>query len=91
MKNLDIFYLCTVIGNLSGIPVRIFEGKEQVFYYSVVQLPKDPMSVYCSQILEIQENISYFSAERLNHPINAKENGHTRHSTRYGRFAVVLL
>ena len=28
---------------LAGIPIRIFEGDVQTFYYSVMYLPKDPM------------------------------------------------
>ena len=32
----DHKYLCTVIGNLSGIPIRVFENGERTFFYSLV-------------------------------------------------------
>ena len=67
MKGLDICYLCTVIANLSGIPVRIFEHNEQIFYYSVVHLPKDPLVVYESEIMRIQAHISYFATEHFHY------------------------
>lgn len=38
MKQEDIQYLCTQLGMLSGIPVRIFQNNRQVFYYSMVRL-----------------------------------------------------
>lgn len=28
MKQIDLEYLCTVIGNFSGIPIRLFMGKD---------------------------------------------------------------
>lgn len=31
MGNVDLEYLCTTIGNLAGIPIRIFEGEAQIF------------------------------------------------------------
>ena len=65
MKELDIRYLCTMLGNLSGIPVRIFENNVQIFYHSVVYLPKDPMVLYQEEILGVTEHISYFSTEHF--------------------------
>lgn len=35
MKNLDYNYLCAVIGDLAGIPVRNYKNNEQVFYHSL--------------------------------------------------------
>lgn len=47
MKNtIDLKYICTVIGNLSGIPIRLFYGENLIMNYSVVNLPKDPMFLY---------------------------------------------
>ena len=40
MPNIDLNYLSTVIGNLAGVPIRVFRGEEQTFYHSVVTLPK---------------------------------------------------
>ena len=49
MAPIDLPYLCTTIGNLSGVPVRIFEGEQLTFYYSQVYLPRDPMFVHRSR------------------------------------------
>lgn len=46
MKKIDIPFLCTKIGNLSGIPIRLYQGDALVFYHSLARLPKDPMEVY---------------------------------------------
>ena len=32
MNKTDLEYLCTTIGNLAGIPVRIFEDGAQTFF-----------------------------------------------------------
>ena len=53
MENIDIRYLCTTIGNLAGVPIRIFEGDRQIFYYSIPQLPRDPMNAYRGEILAV--------------------------------------
>ena len=60
MKNIDLNYLCTVIGNLSGIPIRVFHGEEQVFTYSLVQLPKDPMELYRKELFAVTGHVGYF-------------------------------
>lgn len=43
MKKEDLIYLCTVVGNLSGIPVRLYKGDQLLFYHSTVNLPRDPI------------------------------------------------
>lgn len=45
MKNFDLQYICTAIGNLSGIPVRLYEEDKLIFCHSLVNLPKDPILV----------------------------------------------
>lgn len=67
MKDIDFNYLCTVIGNLSGIPIRVFDGENQVFYYSLVNLPKDPILPYKKDIFAIKENIGYFITPHFNY------------------------
>lgn len=67
MKNIDMGYLCTVIGNLAGIPVRLFLGEQEIFYYSPVHLPKDPMSVYRDEIWQIRKNVGYFVTRHFNY------------------------
>ena len=43
MKKEDLVYLCTIVGNLSGIPVRLYKNEQMLFYHSVVNLPQDPV------------------------------------------------
>ena len=67
MEYLDLPYLCTVIGNLSGIPIRLFQGQEQVFYHSAVKLPRDPMLAYWDEILGITEHMGYFTTSHFHY------------------------
>ncbi len=60
MDNIDIRYICTVIGNLSGIPIRVYEKDKQTFYYSIVSLPKDPMNAYKDKIFAVKSNVGYY-------------------------------
>ena len=61
MKTEGLFYLCTTIGNLCGIPVRIYEGDERIFYHSLVDIPKDPMVVYRNEIWSVTSHVGYFA------------------------------
>lgn len=67
MKIEDIQYLCTTIGNLAGIPIRIYENAKPIFYYSVVNIPKDPIVPYEDKILKIPEHIGYFITPRFHY------------------------
>ena len=60
MNNLDYHYLCTVIGNLAGIPIRFYKDDQQVFYHSIVNLPKDPLTAFLQNILSIKTHVGYF-------------------------------
>lgn len=66
MKNLDMNYLCTVMGNLSGIPIRLYCGDELVFYHSTVYLPKDPIVVYKEKLWEIKSHVGYYATRHFN-------------------------
>lgn len=63
----DIPYLCTVIGNLTGVPIRVYRAGEQIFYHSVVELPRDPICLYLDKILEIRERVGYFITPIFNY------------------------
>lgn len=67
MENLDLQYLCTVIGNLCGIPIRLYEGEQLVFSYSFQRLPKDPVSLYWEDIRGIRENVGYYVTKIFNY------------------------
>lgn len=60
MKEIDLNYICTVMGNLCGIPIRLFRDGALSFYYSMVSLPRDPMSVYRQGIFEVTAHVGYF-------------------------------
>ena len=59
MTSIDLRYLCTTIGNLAGIPIRIFEDGTQIYYYSVVYLPKDPMVLCRAEVFAIGDHVGY--------------------------------
>lgn len=67
MKNLDYNYLCAIIGNLAGIPVRTYKYDKQVFYHSLVGLPKDPITPYLSDILSITDHVGYYITPYFNY------------------------
>ena len=60
MENIDLNYICTTIGNLVGMPIRIFQNSAQIFYRSVVYLPKDPITAFRDVILAVDSHVSYF-------------------------------
>lgn len=67
MKDFDLKYICTVMGNLSGIPIRLFEKDELVFYHSIVDLPKDPMGLYKDEIFNIKSHLGYYITPIFNY------------------------
>lgn len=67
MKNIDYNFLCTMIGNLAGIPIRTYKNGKQVFYHSLANLPKDPMSPYLKEILAIDAHVGYFITPYFNY------------------------
>lgn len=60
MENIDLQYLCTVIAGLSGIPVRIFDGDDLVYYSFVGRLPRDPLEICKKEVFAIEKNIGYY-------------------------------
>lgn len=64
---INLPYLCTTIGNLSGVPVRIFEGESLTFYYSQAYLPRDPMALYREQIFAVKEHVGYVATPHFHY------------------------
>lgn len=60
MKKVDLAYVCRAIGNLSGIPIRLYRRGKQVFFFSMVNLVKDPVNLYLDAINAISDNIGYY-------------------------------
>lgn len=67
MNNLDLQYICKTIGNLCGVPIRIFENEELTFYYDLVNLPKDPLFVYYDEIMAVHNHVGYFITSHFNY------------------------
>ena len=60
MRDFDLEYICATMGDLSGVPVRIFEGEEPVFYHALVALPRDPMLLYRDSIWAVNAHLGYY-------------------------------
>ena len=60
LENIDYDYLCTVIGNLTGNPIRVFYKGKQTFYHSIVNLTTDPLAPFRDEVLAINSHIGYF-------------------------------
>lgn len=60
MRKINYNYICNLIGNLSGVPIRLYNNGKLIFYHSLAILPKDPMTAYEKEILAINEHIGYF-------------------------------
>lgn len=60
MKIEDIKYICTNLGNLSGLPVRVFQKEKEIFYYSLIKLLRDPFLIDKEAIFKINNDITYY-------------------------------
>ena len=67
MAKIDLQYTCTVMGNLSGIPIRIYKNGKLDFYHSLITLPKDPICVSENDILAVADNVGYFVDENFSY------------------------
>ena len=59
----DLRYLGTEIGMLAGIPVRLLTNDHVDFYYSVIHLPADPMTLHMEEILSVPGPVGYYTTE----------------------------
>ena len=67
MYNLDLEYLGAIIGNLSGVPIRLYDGEELIFLHSLVSLPRDPVELYWDDIWHITEHVGYYVTRLFNY------------------------
>ena len=63
MTGIDLKYICTVIGNLSGIPIRLFQDDRQIFYHALTHHPRDTMVPHREALWQIRTNVGYFVTE----------------------------
>lgn len=58
----DLKYICSNLGNLSGIPVRLYQNGEQIFYYSLIRLLKDPFELSKEAAFKLKDNVCYYQS-----------------------------
>lgn len=63
MNKIDYKYICQVIGDLTGIPVRYYENNNLVYYHSFVNLIKDPILLCESEVFKIKEHVGYYVSD----------------------------
>lgn len=57
--NYDIKFVIKSISELLGIPVRLYENDKKAYYYSLVELPIDPIVIDETLILSKKDKIGY--------------------------------
>lgn len=67
LREYDFQYICRVIGNLSGIPIRVYRKGLCLYYHSVVDLPVDPIVVCWDSIKHITANVGYYVTEQFHY------------------------
>lgn len=60
MKPINLEYLCTAIGNLCGIPVRLYKGNAMTYSHSIVPFPKDPVLPHEHILLNFPKQVGYY-------------------------------
>ncbi|MBR2644504.1 MAG: helix-turn-helix domain-containing protein [Clostridia bacterium] len=57
---LDLPYIAKSIGALSGVPVRLFEHGARTYEWFPAKLPKDPLTLYETEIFSIAAHVGYY-------------------------------
>ncbi|MGM9597593.1 MAG: hypothetical protein ACI3XO_07250, partial [Eubacteriales bacterium] len=60
MEHIDYDYFCNAIGNIVGIPVRLYRNGKRAFYRAVIDLPVDPLTPFEEEVLAIDAHVGYF-------------------------------
>ncbi len=64
MKNLDLSYLCSTIGNLCGFPVRLYEGDELILKVDHSGLKYDPILSFRSDLFALTDHVGTYITPR---------------------------
>ena len=56
----ELLYLTRQFANMFGLPVRLYHRKQQIYYFSTVDLGADPMKLCAEQILSLETSVGYF-------------------------------
>lgn len=67
MREYDLLYISRVIGDLSGLPIRVYQGGQRLHYHSVVTLPVDPIVVCWDAIERITSHVGYYVTEQFHY------------------------
>jgi len=59
MNSVDLPYLLSSFGALSGVPVRLYEGGELRFARFPVRLPRDPFELFREKVFSVREHVGY--------------------------------
>lgn len=60
MDRVDLKYVAGAMAALSGVPVRLYEEGKPGLFQSPVKLPRDPMTLYETEIRAIRDHVGYF-------------------------------
>ena len=60
----DLVYICNMLGNLSGLPVRLYAGNKLQFDFSMMPLPRDPILLVRSEITAIDRHVGFYISKR---------------------------
>ena len=67
MKEINLKYLCKIMGDMAGMPIRIYENESLVFYHCVINIPIDPVSLYLDEIRQITDAVGYLVTEHFDY------------------------
>ena len=65
MNKDDLIYLCGMVGNLSGIPVRLYDGDTLMYKFSMMALPKDPFLLVKAEVTAVDKHVGFFVSKRF--------------------------
>ncbi len=60
MNKEDRIYMCQMVANLTGLPVRYTVGDKMIFQFSPVSFERDPMELHMQELQRITDSIGYY-------------------------------
>ena len=65
MKRDDLVYICAMTANLSGLPIRLYEGDRLLSHFSMTPLPRDPILLVRPEITAIDRHVGFYISKRF--------------------------
>ena len=50
-----------MVGNLSGIPIRLYDGDMLMYKLSIMALPKDPFHLVKAEVTAVDKHVGFFA------------------------------